>query len=291
MHRAYSARAVVAHVLSQRSLSPPEQSNQPISPSRVPASARAASGATASEAERPLPEQGHSIALRAAAADSRNTGAKAAAEKPHVKRKLLNGMHTGSTSPQLVGKTANWYPVSQNGAAAAAADTQQSLSQIKPSKPFVAADSFTKLQTDVAGSLRTAQLVAENDSAGPSASLETDHAASQKQQQQQQEPQQQHDKGTEQVNGMAAPTAGPGGLKAFLNGLRPNLATWDDVDPDLAKEHAALNRCATVCAVVNNRICQNAAVLSQCRCSPAIYNQLVSYCLYPLYMVPYLNQH
>ena len=239
MHRAHSARAVVAHVLSQRSLSPPQQSHQSGSPSRASASADtaagAASGVAATAAERPLPEQSHSIALKAAAADSRDTGAKAAADKPHVKRKLLNGMHTGSTSPQHVGKNGNRHPVSQMGTASA--DTQLLPSLTKPSKQFVTASSLANIQTDAAAPLPAALLAADNGSAGPSTVAEYRNPPSQ-----QQQPQQQADKGPGQMNGVAVQKAGPGAVKAFLNGMQPNLATWDDVNPGLAKEHAALTR-------------------------------------------------
>ena len=40
----------------------------------------------------------------------------------------------------------------------------------------------------------------------------------------------------------SAPKAGLANVKDFLNGLRPNLASWEDVEADLAKQAASLNR-------------------------------------------------
>ena len=40
----------------------------------------------------------------------------------------------------------------------------------------------------------------------------------------------------------SAPKVGPANVKDFLNGMRPNLASWEDVGAELAKQAASLNR-------------------------------------------------
>ena len=224
-------------MLSQRCLSPPHSPAQQLprtgdSPSRASAAAgaaaRAASCAAASSAERPLPEQTHRHALQSAAAEPRHTGAEAAAKAPRVKRQLLNGMRMDH--PSVHPPVANSYPYTVPGLSTSAgirhsAAQHQALhsntvnATARPGESAAAAMDGLPLPAAV-----TAERLPVP---GEKGMQETEH--------QQQE-------ATAQMSGAATQQAGLGSAKAFLSGIRPDPAPWDDVDPALAKERAALNR-------------------------------------------------
>ena len=240
IHRAHYARHVVASMLSQRSLSPPHSPAQQLprtgdSPSRASAAAgaaaHAASGAAASTAERPLPEQTHRDALQSAAAEPRHTGAEAAAEAPRVKRQLLNGMRMDH--PSMHPPVANSHPYTVPGLSSAAGiHHSASQHQALHSNTVNATAQPGEIAAAAMDGLPLPAAVTAADSERLSVPAENGVQEAEHQQQEL----------TAQMIGAATQQAGPGSAKAFLSGIRPDPAPWDDIDPALAKEHAALNR-------------------------------------------------
>ena len=231
MHRAHSARAVAAHLLSQRSLSPPHSS-----PERRHASTSSFivpdSRGAASTAERPLPEQTHRSPLKATAADPRHTAARAASGKPQVKRKLLNGMNKGSTSTQ---------PAADNNTACfdqvgnAAVGHAASLGPLPEHPESVDTAPQLGIQADAYPAVPRVPAAVPAADASQHTALISENGDSALEQRQQTGSQAQMSEGPPQQ-------AGPVSAKAFLNGMHAKLPSWGDVDPSLAKDHAALNR-------------------------------------------------
>lgn len=243
-------------MLSQRSLSPPHSpAQQPhsfgSSPSRVAtaaeATARAASGTAA---EPPLLEQTHTHVLESAAAEPGHTVA--AAEVPHANGEPLNGMrthhptsrehssvpnshpHTGSGHPHIGSghpHTESGHPHAGSGPSSAA-ELCHSATQMHSEAGYGAARPADNAAAAAAlDGLPLAAAAADSERLSVPAengNLEIEYH--------QQEV-------TAQMNGSARQQAGVGSAKAFLSGIRPDPAPWDDVDPALAKERAALNRC------------------------------------------------
>ena len=236
IHRAHYARHVVA--IFQRSLSPPHSPAQQLprigdSPSRASAkaAARAASGAAASTAERPLPEQTHRHALQAAAAEPRHTDAEAAPKVPRVKRQLLNGMHMDH--PSVGPSVANSHPYTVPELSSSAGPHHSSSQHQALHSNTVSGT--TQPEESAAAVMNGLLLPAAVTAADPERLSVPAENGNQETGQQQQEL-------TAQMNGTARQQAGSGSAKAFLSGIRPDPAPWDDVDPVLAKERAALNR-------------------------------------------------
>lgn len=246
MHRAHYARHVVASMLSQCSLSPPHAPAQQLpkigdSPSTASAAAeaaaaeaaaRAASGAAASTAERPLPEQTARHALQSAAAEPRHTGAEAAVEMPRVKRQLLNGMRTNQSQPSV----ANSHPYLVSGLSSSACP-RHSASQHQASHSNAVSDT-TRPEASAAAAMDGLPLPAAMTAADSERlSVPAKNGF--------QETKHQQPEVTAQMLSSATQQAGPASAKAFLSGIRPDPAPWDDVDPALVKERAALNRYTT----------------------------------------------
>ena len=253
-------------MLSQRSLSPPHSpAQQPhsvgSSPTAAEATARAASGTAA---EPPLPEQTHRRVPESAAAEPRNTGAEvAAAEVPHVRGQPLNGMRTHHPALREHSSVPNSQPHARSGhphtgsGLSGAAGLCHSVSQMhskagsgtaQPANSAAAAalDGHPLAAAVTAADSECLSVPAEN------GNLETEH--------------QQQDV-TAQVNGSARQQAGGGSAKAFLSGIRPDPAPWDDVDPALAKERAALNRCVGRSPEYEMRVLYSGLDLVYCLCS------------------------
>lgn len=255
LHRAHYTRHIVANALSQRSLSPPHSPPDQLhdtsgslsrvrhlpaqgvagGPSRdvtegvLDTSARLASNAAASSAERPLPEQTYRHSLDSAPAESRHTGAEAVVGEPRVKRQLLiNGMHRGGPSA---------YPLLVNGHPPTELSRSVGASQLASQAKAVGITPGTGA-TPPGGSAAPAvdhsplAAGAAADSMRLSAPPENGRLGTQYQQQEV----------TAQINSSITQRAGPASVKAFLSGIRPDPAPWDDVDPALAKDRAALNR-------------------------------------------------
>lgn len=242
-------------MLSQRSLSPPHSPPQQppsvgSSPSRAAtapaATARAASGAAASTAELPLPEHTQRRALESAAAEPRHSGAEvAAAEVPHVKEQLLNGMHIHYPAPREHPSVPNSHPHTGSGhphiglrhpstgsGLSSAAGLWHTVSQMHSKAGSGAAQPAAAAAAALDG-LPLAAAVTPADSERLSVPAENGNLEAEYQPQEV----------TTQMNGSARQQAGVGSAKAFLSGIRPEPAPWDDVDPALAKERAALTRC------------------------------------------------
>lgn len=189
-----------------------------------------APGAAAGAAERPLPEQTHKHLLNSAAAESRHTGAEVAAEAPHVKRQLLNGMHRDH--PSAHPSVADSHPHTVPGLSTSAGASDMA-SQFKASNGITVNGAIqlerSLIPAAVDGVAQTAQTTAAVRHPVPAENGNLGTA-------------QQQQGVTAQMNGIATQRAGPGSVKAFLNGIRPDPAPWDDVDPALAKDRAALNR-------------------------------------------------
>lgn len=243
MHRAHYARHVVASMLSQRSLSPPHSPAHQLpkigdSPSTASAAAeaaaRAASGAAASTAERPLPEQTAMHALQSAAAEPRHTGAEAAVEMPHVKRQLLNGMRMNHSTVQP--SVANSHPNLVSGQSSSACP-HHSASQHQASHSNTVSDT-TRPEASAAAAMDGLPLPAAMTAADSERLFVPAKNGFQETKHQQPEV-------TAQMLSSATQQAGPASAKAFLSGIRPDPAPWDDVDPALVKERAALNRYTT----------------------------------------------
>ena len=233
IHRVHYARHVVASMLSQRSLSPPHSPSQQLlkigdSPSRASAAAETAACAASATAERPLPDQTHRHPLQSAAAEPRHPGAEAA-EVPHVKRQLLNGMRMDQ--PCVRPSAANSHPYTAPGLSSAAG-SRHSASQHQALHSSTLSDTARPQESAAAAAAAMVGLP------HPSADSERLSVPAENGVQETQHHQQ---VATAHV-GAAPQQAGPGSAKAFLSGIRPDPAPWDDVDPALSKERAALDR-------------------------------------------------
>ena len=201
------------------------------SPDRAPTSSPAkglAAARLATGAQQPLPQDHHSGLATAVAADPRPTDAAvpdagAAVAKLRVKRKLL------TTASAIPDKAQHIQGVQQQHLTGSDQQLQKPLAQHNensvPHVPEPAAESAEWLRSALAAESRPA----ENGSTAA-------------EQQLQGQVQGQGQGQTALSNGNASHKAGPANVKQFLNGMRPNLATWEDVEPDLAKQAALLSR-------------------------------------------------
>ncbi len=207
----------VAGPHARRSISASPDRAPTSSPAKVLAAARLATGA-----QQPLPQDHHSTLATAVAADPRHTDAAvpdagAAVAKARVKRKLL------TTASAIPDKAQHIQAVQKQHLTGSDQQLPKPLAQQNegsvPHVPEPAAEPAERLRSALAADIRPA----ENGST----------AAEQQLQGQGQ---------TALSNGNASHKAGPANVKQFLNGMRPSLAAWEDVEPDLAKQAALLNR-------------------------------------------------
>ena len=214
----------------RRSLSASQDQVPSASPAKDFAAATQASGATAHPAEQPLPQAHHISSPAAAAADARQSDAGVAADaavvKPRVKRKLLTAASTVPDKAQ-----------NQSGQTEPKAASDQQLSKALAGKNGV-------IGIDTADAAAKATVHSTAALQGQSGSAENRDATAQKQQSPQQMPQQVLQQDQIALAGGKAPyMTAPASVKEYLRGMRPNsLATWQDVEPDLAKQAASLNR-------------------------------------------------
>ena len=217
IHRSRQLSSAVVLPHARRSISASPDRAPTSSPAKVLAAARLATGA-----QQPLPQDHHNSLATAVAADPRHTDAAvpdagAAVAKPRVKRKLLT---TASAVPD---KAQHIQAVQKQHHAGSDQQLPKPLAQQNKGSvlhvPEPAAGSAERLRSAVGFEIRPA----ENGST----------AAEQQVQGQGQ---------TALSNGNASQKSGPANVKQFLNGMRPSLATWEDVEPDLAKQAALLNR-------------------------------------------------
>lgn len=219
----------------RRSLSASPDKVPSASPARAFAAATLASGATAHPAEQPRPHEHHSSSPAAVAADSRQSDAAvaeaAAVVKPRVKRKLLTAASTVPDKAQH----------NQSDQTGQKAGPDQQLSTVLAGKNGVIGVNTAEAAAKAANhSIAALQ--------GQSGSAENLGATAQKQQLPQQLPQQMPQQVLQQdqvasAGGKAPRMTAPASVKEYLRGVRPNsLATWEDVEPDLAKQAASLNR-------------------------------------------------
>ena len=212
----------------RRSLSASPDKVPSASPARAFAAATLASGATAHPAEQPLPQEHHSSSPAAAAADARQSDAGVAAAdavvKPRVKRQLL------TTATAVPGKAQHNQP----GQTEPKAASDQQLS-----KALAGKNGVIGVDTAEAAAKATNHSIAALQ--GQSGSAENLGATAQKQQLPQQVLQQDQ---AAFVGGKAPHMTAPASVKEYLRGRIPpnSLATWEDVEPDLAKQAASLNR-------------------------------------------------
>ena len=241
-------------MLSQRSLSPPHSPAQ--QPHSIASSPSGAAAAAEAAAEPPLPEQTHRHALEPAAAEPRHSGAAiAAAEVPHATGLLLNGMRTHHPAPKEHSSAPNSHPHTGSGHPHVASEHPQirsghphtasglssgpglhhSASQMHSEAGSGTAQPANSAAAAALDGLPLATAVTAADSERLSVPPENGNLEAEHQQQD----------ASAHMNGSARKQAGAGSAKAFLSGIRPDPAPWDDVDPDLAKERAALNRCVS----------------------------------------------
>lgn len=217
IHRSRQLSSAVMLPHARRSISASPDRAPTNSPAKVLAAAR-----LATEAQQPLPQDQHSSLATAVAADPRHTDAAvpdagAAVAKPRVKRKLL------TTASAIPDKVQHIQAVQKRHLIGSDQQLPKLLAQQKkgsvPHVPEPAAEPVELLGSALAAGIRPAE-------SGSTAA----------------EQQLQGQGQTALSNGNASHKAGAANVKQFLNGVRPSLATWEDVEPDLAKQAALLNR-------------------------------------------------
>ena len=227
-HQIHRSRQLSSAVMLPHALAGPHARRSiSASPDRAPTSSPAkglAAARLATGAQQPLPQDHHSSLATAVAADPRPTDAAvpdadAAVAKPRVKRKLLT---TASAIPDMA---QHIQAVQKQHHTNSDQQLLKPLAQHNknsvPHVPEPAAESAEWLRSALAAESRPA----ENGSTAP-----------------EQQQQVQGEGHTALSNGNASHKAGPANVKQFLNGMRPSLATWEDVEPDLAKQAALLSR-------------------------------------------------
>lgn len=186
------------------------------SPAKILAAARLATGA-----QQPLPQGHHSSLATAVAADPRHTDAAVpdAVAKPRVKRKLL------TTASAIPDKAQHIQAVQKQPHTGVNQQLLKPLAQQDngnvPHVPEPAAEPAKRLPSALAAESKPA----ENGSIAAEQQLQGQGQGQ-----------------TAVSHGKASHKSGPANVKQFLNGIRPSLATWEDVEPDLAKQAALLNR-------------------------------------------------
>ncbi len=188
------------------------------SPAKVLAAARLATGA-----QQPLPQDDHSSLATAVAADPRHTDAAvpdvgAAVAKPRVKRKLLTTASAIPDKAQHIQAVQKQHHIGSDQQLLKLS-VQQNEGSV-PHVPEPASEPAKQLPSALAAEIRPAE----------NGSIAAEQQLGQGQGQ------------TALSNGNASHKAGPANVKQFLNGMRPSLPTWEDVEPDLAKQAAVLNR-------------------------------------------------
>ena len=222
---------IIAGAHSRRSISASPDRHVVPSPSKALAPAHSAAGD-----EQSLAQQDGSSLPTAVPAGAWHINA-AAGAKPHVKRKLLHAVSAGSDTSQLAAEQLQQQPAltkqaKENGvarilkakvgerAAKQSRHVHSNGAQL-PGDCAIGADGvpaadFSADSLPKSGSAVTASKTAAQPPLLVQSTLVKDSRS--------------------------APKAGPANVKDFLNGLRPNLASWEDVEADLAKQAASLNR-------------------------------------------------
>jgi len=219
IHRSRQLSSAVMLPHARRSISASPDRAPTSSPAKGLAAARLATGA-----QQPLPQDHHSSLATAVAADPRHTDAAvpdagAAVAKPRVKRKLL------TTASAIPDKAQHIQAVQKQHHTGSDQQLPKLLAQQNDGSvlhvPEPAVEPAEQLRSALAAEISPA----ENGSTAAEQQLQV-----------------QGEGHTALSNGKASHKAGPANVKQFLNGMRPSLATWEDVEPDLAKQAALLTR-------------------------------------------------
>ncbi len=229
IHRSrHLASAAVPHTVtaahSRRSVSTSPDRAPSSSPVKPLAAARLASEAAAGAAQRPLQQESANGLPSVSAAESRHTGAApvAVVAKAHVKRKLLHMVSDKDQQKQ---------PAQRQQQPAAQAHLPTARTEAHGTVGPHTADDGDRASKHIGSGLGLGL-------SGQNPPAEHGSTAAEQQPPQQLSVQEQ----AAQSNGNAPVKVDLTNVKQFLNGMRPDLATWEDVEPDLAKQAASLNR-------------------------------------------------